>query len=180
VLFRILSVSGSLRFGSSNGTLLAAAARLAPPGVVVESFDRLADIPAFSPDLEEDSAQLPPAVVHWRHAIGSASALLISSPEYAHGIPGALKNALDWLVGGDEIVGKAVGLLNASAVSAFAHPQLVEVLTVMNANIVPEASVLLDIPRRGMTVEQILDDPDLTEALRAAIESLRVVSDKLR
>src|SRR4051812_8583392 len=138
---RLLTVSGSLRAGSSNSALLVAAARVAPAHVTVTAYDMLAAIPAFNPDLEEGSAPLPGAVAHWRGALAAADAVLFSSPEYAHGIPGALKNALDWIVGSSEFVGKPVGVLSASAASQFAHPQLVEVLTVMSATVVPGATL---------------------------------------
>jgi NAD(P)H-dependent FMN reductase len=115
---------------------------------------------------------VPNAVAHWKTAVASADAVLFSSPEYAHGIPGVLKNALDWLVGGSEVVGKRVGLLSASAASRFAHPQLVEVLTTMNATVVPEATVVLDIPRRGVDAAQLAADPVLAAALRAVVVSL--------
>ena len=168
----LLTVSGSLRAGSSNATLLAAAALVAPAGVVVTTYDALGELPAFNPDVEEGAGPLPNAVAQWRVAVAAADAVLISSPEYAHGIPGALKNALDWLVGGGEIVGKRVGLLSASAASRFAHPQLVEVLTVMSATLVPEATIVVDIPRRGATADQIAADPLVARVLKAAVVAL--------
>jgi chromate reductase, NAD(P)H dehydrogenase (quinone) len=169
----VLTVSGSLRTGSSNATLLAAAARLAPAGVTVSPYDALAALPAFNPDIEEGRAgPVPNAVLHWRAAVATADAVLFSSPEYAHGIPGVLKNALDWLVGSSEIVGKRVGLLSASAASRFAHPQLIEVLTVMSATLVPEATVVIDIPRRGVDASQLAADPVVAPALVLALTSL--------
>ncbi len=172
IVRRLLTVSGSLRAGSSNAALLAAATHLAPADAVVSSYDGLALLPAFSPDVEEGPGPLPDAVVAWRSAIASADAVLISSPEYAHGIPGSLKNALDWVVGGSEIVDKPVGVLSASAASRFAHPQLIEVLKTMNASIVPEATVVIDIPRRGVDVERLVVDPVLGPALRNVVEAL--------
>lgn len=169
---RLLTVCGSLRAGSSNAALLSAAARLAPAGVTVSAYADLAALPAFSPDLEEGSQPLPAPVVQWRAAITGADAVLISSPEYAHGIPGSLKNALDWVVGGSEIVDKPVGVLSASAASRFAHPQLIEVLKTMSASIVPEATVVIDIPRRGVGVEQLVADPVCAPALRKVVEAL--------
>jgi len=168
----LLTVSGSLRAGSSNGALLSAAARLAPDDVVVSTYADLASLPAFSPDLEEGPGPLPEPVQAWRAAIAGADAVLISSPEYAHGIPGALKNALDWVVGGSEIVGKPVGILSASAASKFAHPQLVEVLATMSARVVPEATVVIDLPRRGVEVERLVSDPVTSAALRAIVTAL--------
>lgn len=169
---RLLTVSGSLRVGSSNAALLSAVERLAPANVVVTAYAGLATLPAFSPDVEEGASPLPQAVTQWRAAIAGADAMLISSPEYAHGIPGALKNALDWVVGGSEIVGKPVGVLSASAASRFAHPQLIEVLRTMSADVVPEATVVIDIPRRGASAEQLLGDAKASAALTSAVLAL--------
>lgn len=169
---RLLTISGSLRAGSSNAALLDAAARLAPVDVMVSTYAGIAALPAFSPDIEEGPGGLPAAVAHWRAALAAADAVLISSPEYAHGIPGALKNALDWAVGGSEMVAKPVGLLSASAASRFAHPQLVEVLTTMSAAVVPAASVVLDIPRRGADAARLVADPVLGPALRNVVRAL--------
>ena len=169
---RLMTVSGSLRAGSSNAALLSAAARLAPADVVVSAYAELAALPAFSPDIEESSAPLPEPVRAWRAAIAGADAVLISSPEYAHGIPGALKNALDWIVGGSEIVGKPVGVLSASAASRFAHPQLVEVLKTMSADVVPAATLVIDIPRRGADADYLASEPTTSAALRSAVAAL--------
>ena len=89
----------------------------------------LADLPAFNPDLDIEPPH--PAVRALREQIAAADALIISCPEYAHGVPGALKNALDWLVSGVEIYGKPVVLLNPSPRSLFAHTQLAETLRTM-------------------------------------------------
>ena len=111
---RILAISGSLRTGSSNGTLLRAAAMIAPSGVEVVAYDGLGALPHFNPDLDDGDA-LPDVVSRFRKEIADADGLMISCPEYAHGVPGTMKNALDWLVGGVEITGKPVALVNASA-----------------------------------------------------------------
>ena len=168
----ILTVAGSLRAASSNAALLDAAASLAPPGVIVNRYMHLGDLPPFNSDIEEGPGPLPDAVVHWRSAVRAADAVLVSSPEYAHGVPGAFKNALDWLVGGSEVVDKPVGLLNASSASAFAHPQLVETLTVMSANVVAAASVTVDIPRRGATAESLATNPSIAPILASVINAL--------
>jgi NAD(P)H-dependent FMN reductase len=169
---RLLTVSGSLRSGSSNSTLLAAAARVAPGDVDVTSYEWLAALPAFSPDAEEGAEETPPAVAAWRGALAAADAVLFSSPEYAHGIPGAFKNALDWVVGSGELVDKRVGLLSPSAMSQFAHPQIVEVLTTMSAVVVPRATVVIDLPRRGLDVDGLVRDPTVAPVLRGVIHAL--------
>lgn len=99
-MIRLLALSGSLRARSSNGALLEAAALLAPAGMRIEPFAGIGALPHFNPDLE--AGALPDAVRALRERVGAADGLLISCPEYARGIPGSFKNALDWLVGGPE------------------------------------------------------------------------------
>ena len=168
----LLTVSGSLRTGSSNSALLSAVACAAPYGVVVTPYTELGSLPAFSPDAEESEALAPAAVTRWRAALSAADAVLFSSPEYAHGIPGAFKNALDWVVGSGELVEKRVGLLSPSAMSEFAHPQIVEVLRTMSAVVVPRATLVIDLPRRGLDVDRLVGDPAVVPVLRGVISAL--------
>ena len=170
---RLLAISGSLRAGSSNTTLLEAVRVLAPAGVEIQMYGGLADLPAFNPDLDTmEGERLPRIVADLRAEVGRASGILISSPEYAHGIPGSLKNALDWLVGSVEFPGKPVALLTPSARSVHAHAQLVEVLTTMNARVIGEASVTTQLPSRTMGAAAIAADVELGPLLRSAIHAM--------
>jgi chromate reductase, NAD(P)H dehydrogenase (quinone) len=91
-----LAISGCLRRASTNTAALEALSRLAPAGVEVTLYRQIGALPHFNPD---DDGETPPrAVVSLRELVGSSDGLLIAAPEYAHGVPGALKNALDWLV----------------------------------------------------------------------------------
>ena len=109
---RILAISGSLRAASTNTRLLEACVQLAPAGAQVTLYDGLGSLPHFNADLDTD--QPPPSVRAFRAQIAAADAIVISSPEYARGVPGSLKNALDWLVGSTDVVGKPVALLSGS------------------------------------------------------------------
>src|SRR5512134_528071 len=111
---KILALSGSLRAGSSNARLLRAAAAVAPPGMAFTFYEALGSLPHFNPDLDGEGATPPPAVAAFRRALGAADGVVISSPEYAHGVPGSLKNALDWLVSSGELTDKPLALLTAS------------------------------------------------------------------
>src|SRR5579872_2393862 len=136
----VLGLCGSLRRASVNLALLRAAARLAPPGLELRVFGRLGELPLFNPDLE---AELPPPVAALHGAVAAADALLIASPEYAHGVTGTIKNALDWLVAFEPFVGKPVAVLNASPRAHHADEALRETLRTMSARIVEEASLSL-------------------------------------
>ena len=165
-----VTICGSLRTRSSNASLLDAVALLAPAGVEVQRYDGLASLPAFNPD--DDVEPAPKAVRALRARIASADALVISSPEYAHGVPGALKNALDWLVSGVEIFQKPVALLNPSPRSLFAHPQLMETLRVMSATVLDDACLTLPISGRRLDAQGIAADAELSAAIRGALDVL--------
>jgi NAD(P)H-dependent FMN reductase len=167
----VLAISGSLRAGSTNTTLLRAAAMLAPDGMTVESYDGLGTLPHFNPDLDREGDAPPPAVADLRARVDAADALLISSPEYAHGVPGTLKNALDWLVSSPVIVGKRVALLNASVRATYAHASLTETLTVMSMNVIEVPVVPLD-GRKGLDAAAIVADAELAAIVRTALAAL--------
>src|SRR5512143_2149768 len=137
---RLLAISGSLRAASSNSRLIEALARLAPDGVEVEIYRGLQDLPYFNFDLDET----PPApVVDLRQRIGACDGLIICSPEYAHGVAGVMKNALDWLVPSLEFPGKPVALINASPRAHHAEAHLRETLSTMSAKLVDAASIAI-------------------------------------
>jgi NAD(P)H-dependent FMN reductase len=170
----ILGVSGSLRQGSSNTALLVAAKTLAASVATVQIHGSLDDLPYFNPDLDRESP--PAAVDRFRQAIASANALLISTPEYAHGIPGVLKNALDWLVADPRFVGKPVGVLFGSASdSSFARNALIEVLNTMSARVIPEAVISIPGVRVKFGVDGKLLDEQLARDILCAVRALDVV-----
>lgn len=161
----LLAISGSLREGSLNTAVFQAARSAAPPGVDVVLYEGLAELPAFNQDLEE-GGHLPSAVRALRAHVAAADGLLICSPEYAHGMPGALKNLLDWLVGSVDFPGKCVTLVAASERSLYAQAQLAEVLRTMNAHLVPDDVVVVPISDRSMDATAIAGDPRLAGILR--------------
>ncbi len=162
----LLGLSGSLRTGSSNTGLLEAAAALAPAGVTIAISRLIRELPHFSPDLEPN---LPAAARAFRDEVGGADGLLISCPEYAHGVPGAFKNALDWLVGGPEFLNKPVAFLNVSGRASFALASLRETVTVMTGRISEAGSLTLPLLSGAVTRRRVEEDPDLAAAVRGAL-----------
>jgi len=147
--------------------VLVAARHLAPPGVVIELFGGIGKLPFFNSDLE--SEQLPQQVAAFRSAIGAADGLLISSPEYARGVSGVMKNALDWLVGSQEFPGKPVALINTSPRATDALAALTLTLETMSSVIVRDASITLPLLGTANDAESIAANPELAEPLRHAI-----------
>jgi chromate reductase len=170
---RFLAISGSLRSRSSNTTLLRAASMLAPSGVIVDLYEGLGELPHFNPDLDREGDAPPAVVADFRDRVATADALLICSPEYAHGVPGTLKNALDWLVSSPVIIGKPIALLNASARSTYAHASLTETLTVMSTRVIAAASITVALDgRKGLDEQGIVADEELAGPLRMALVEL--------
>jgi NAD(P)H-dependent FMN reductase len=109
---KILALSGSLQAASSNSAVLRCAAKTLPPDSFA-TFDGLEGIPPFNASLEDEKA--PASVYALREAIRASDGVLISTPEYAHSVPGILKNALDWLVGSGELCLKPVAVISVSS-----------------------------------------------------------------
>jgi NAD(P)H-dependent FMN reductase len=172
---RVLAICGSLRRRSSNAELLAALARAAPPNVTITLFDGLAALPAFSPDFDADG-NTPAGVARFRRLLEAHDAVVISSPEYAHGMPGALKNALDWVVGSGELIAKPVAVVNASTHATRAWRSLVDTLGVMSACVVEEASVTVPVQGRGLDADGIHADPALLALLTSLLQTLAGVA----
>lgn len=170
---RILAISGSLRASSSNTAMLRAAATLAPPSVEVALFAGIGDLPHFNPDL--DGENVSPYVTDLRIALRKADAVIFSVPEYAHGVPGALKNALDWVVGSGELAGKPVALWNPTERGTHAQASLSETLTVMAAKIIPEAMVTLRALGTPLSEELLLRNAEMSNKLRSGLEALTTV-----
>jgi NAD(P)H-dependent FMN reductase/RimJ/RimL family protein N-acetyltransferase len=167
---RILAIPGSLRASSTNLLLLQTAALVARTDMRIEIFTALGDIPLFNPDRTD----VPPAVAALRTSIQDADAVIISAPEYAHGLPGALKNALDWLVSGIELTGKPVMLFNASARSLYAQAALREVLVTLGARFLDQSCVTISLAADSRTPQQLAADPSVAAPIAAALNSLSV------
>jgi chromate reductase, NAD(P)H dehydrogenase (quinone) len=168
-MIRVLAISGSLRGKSSNKTVLQATELLAPEDSSFTHYSGLADLPHFNPDLEGNEGDV---VADFRRQLQESHAVLICSPEYAHGVPGVLKNALDWVVGSGELVNKPTGLINASPRSTFAQASLAETLTVMSARLVQDACVTLPLWDKTLDAAGLAAHREISILLRNALLAL--------
>ncbi|HUB88380.1 MAG TPA: NADPH-dependent FMN reductase [Dyella sp.] len=170
-LRRVLCLSGSLRRVSSNTAALRAAQQLAPLNWALTVYGGLGALPLFNPD--DENEHLPASVQELREAVGRSDALLIACPEYAHGVPGAFKNLLDWLVGSLEFPAKPVLLINASARgSHHAQDALCEILRTMSARLLSPEPLSVLLPGSGCSAEQVLADPERCLELRTVLGCL--------
>jgi NAD(P)H-dependent FMN reductase len=166
---QVLAISGSLRATSINSAFCRVAARLAPPAFQISVFADLGSLPLFNPDLESSP---PLCVTSFRAAVRRSSALIIASPEYAHGISGVLKNALDWLVSFEGTVYKPVAVINTSPRARHAYEALQEVLSTMSATCVREASVSVPLLGACGSEEAMLASPEVRGAIQAMLSGL--------
>jgi chromate reductase, NAD(P)H dehydrogenase (quinone) len=166
---QILAISGSLRGASSNTAILKAAQQLAPSSLKIVVFEGLGALPHFNPDLESEP---PASVLEFQQRLRSSSAIIISSPEYAHGVPGTLKNALDWVVGSGELVGKPTALFAVTARGAWAQASLQETLTVMMATLIAGACIEIPLPSRNSSHAEIIANAECSSIIGAALLAL--------
>jgi len=162
----ILAVSGSLRAGSSNNAVIATAAGLVAGEVDFIIYEGLASLPHF--DGSNDPA---PEVIEFRKLLGAADGILISSPEYAFGVPGSLKNALDWTVSTGEFVNKPVALITAATGGDKAHASLKLTLTALSAHVVEESTLLISFARSKMNTNFEIADTETIKAIKNTMDN---------
>lgn len=169
-IIKILAVSGSLRAKSTNTMLVRAAAGLAPEDMQIDFFEGLNDLPHFTPDLDGEAA--PPAVVNWREALKMADGVLLCTPEYAFGVPGVLKNALDWAVSSGEFYEKPTAVISASPMLTGgdkAQASLLLTLKALGAKVADEVRLAVPMVNKKLTPGGAIADPALREALTALL-----------
>jgi len=167
-LLKILTISGSLRAASTNTALLAALRRNAPDSCLLTPYDGMGRLPIFNPDDEEE--RMPSEALRLIDMVRAADGLVISSPEYAHGVPGGLKNLLDWLVSGDAAIGKPAMLVHASPRSAISRAALAEILRTMSFDLLAgdELEIVL-IGKKPPEMAAILAEPAHVARMRDAL-----------
>ncbi|MFB9982188.1 NADPH-dependent FMN reductase [Mesorhizobium kowhaii] len=168
-MIEILAISGSLRAASTNAALVAALARNAPPGCHVTVYDRLGRLPIFNPD--DEAERTPHEASALIDTVTQADGVIISCPEYAHGVPGGLKNALDWLVSRDAAVAKPAMLVHASPRSLFARAALTEVMRTMSFALCEDVLEIALLGKKPPEVENILAEPENRLAMRDALSA---------
>lgn len=163
---KILAISGSLRSNSSNTALIKAIEKLVPDSVDYTIFD-LAHIPLF------DESDNPPESVHiFRQQIANANGALICSPEYAYGISGVLKNALDWTVSSGEFYEKPVAIVTAAINGEKAHAALLNVLEALGVNVMDECTLVVPFVRSKLNKDGDVTDNDLIISLKKMMDLL--------
>lgn len=169
---KILAIPGSLRPNSSSHALLKVLISLAPPDVSITVYDGLAQLPHF-----DDRNPAPALVVNFQAQLKAADGVLICTPEYAFGVPGSLKNALDWTVSSGDFMDKPVALITASSGGEYGHASLLLTLKAISSKIVEGGTLLIPFIRSKIDREGNISDPVVTrsleDVLNALIETIR-------
>ncbi len=173
---RVLGVAGSLRLGSLNRALLRATAKIAPSGLTIDTFD-LADVPLYNGDVE--AAGDPTGVAAFKDAIRAADAVLFVTPEYNHGVPGVMKNAVDWAsrpARDAALNGKPIGIIGASpgqTGTARGQSQLRQAFEFTNSYCMPQPEILVFRASEKFDANGDLTDAKTIEFLGKYLEALR-------
>jgi len=162
---RIVTLSGSLRPQSSSHKILQIAVTCLPADIEVDDTADIGSLPHF-----DGSETPPPTVSSFLHQLQQADGVLICIPEYAFGVPGSFKNALDWTVGGGEFSQKPVAYITAASVGEKAHEALGHILTAMGSTIT--GSLRIPFIRAKLTSDGTLKDPALYESVRTVVDAL--------
>ena len=164
---KILAVSGSLRATSSNVLLIKEIQKWAPASVVITFYEGLATLPAF-----DDSMEPSESINAWRNELAAADGVMICSPEYAFGVPGALKNAIDWTVGSGELVDKPLALITAASSGDKAHAAWLQIFSALSAHIPPGGALLIPFIRTKFNEKGEVSDVATKEAILNTVQAL--------
>jgi len=174
---KILAICGSTRKTSSNLNLINAIADLTKEKFQISIFEGLADIPHFNPDLDNESP--PEAVKNFRNQLRNADGILICTPEYAMGVPGSLKNAIDWTVSSCEFSHKPVALITASSLGENAHESLLKTLKIIESNITEQTQLVISYVKTKVSKENRITDQATLVAVNSVIDALEKASTKI-
>ncbi len=163
----ILAISGSLKSNSSNNAVIRAATELLQGQANFVLYDGLGNLPHFN-----DSQDPPETVTAFRKQIAEADGVFICSPEYAFGVPGSLKNALDWTVSSGEFINKPVALITAATGGDKAHSSLLLTLRVISSNLPDQCALLVSYIRSKMDPSGNVTDPATLTAIKGVLEAL--------
>lgn len=167
----ILAIPGSLTSTSSNLNILKAIAKIAPPNVVIDIFQGLDKLPHFNPEIKDPI----PTVTYFKQRVKDADGVMFSTPEYAFGVPGVLKNALDWLVFTGELNEKPVAAISASPLysgGAKALASLLLTLSALGTNMGTNSALSIADIKNKMSSSGEITDNETTPALQVVLTDL--------
>jgi len=171
----VLAIPGSTRKNSSNHSLVKAIADLTVNKLNITLFDAIAGLPHFNPD--DLGENVPEPVIQFRQLLNTADGVIICTPEYAHGVPGTLKNAIDWTVSSNEFSHKPVLLITASTDGKNGHHAMLETLRVLEAKNIDDLQLLISFVRTKVSHDnKITDEKTLTDIQEVVEKFIQTIS----
>ena len=174
---KVLAISGSTRQNSSNHKLINAIAALAAEQIEITTFGSIATLPHFNPD--DNNEQVHEEVESFRQLLRNADGVIICTPEYAHGVPGSLKNAIDWTVSTSEFSHKPTVLITASTDGRFGHTALLETLKVIEAKNIEQLQMVIQFIRTKVSEDSKITDEQTLQEVKNLIEKfVKTINEK--
>ena len=165
-MIKIIGISGSLRANSSASAVLNVVADLAPAQVNFEIYNGLSTIPAFN-----DTNEIPGSVADFIKLVSEADGVFFCIPEYAFGVPGALKNALDWTVSTTAFSDKPVALITAASSGEKAHAAFLLTLKAIGTKITGDATLLISFIRTRLNEKNEVKDISTLNSIKRVVNS---------
>ncbi len=166
---KVLAICGSTRAQSTNLDYIRAIINLTRDQFQITIYNDLASLPHFNPDLDNDHPPLP--VIEFRKLLRSFDGILICTPEYAMGVPGSLKNAIDWTVSSMEFAQKPTALITASSMGQKGHESLLGTLRIIMAGITEETQLLIPFAKTKINKELAITNPDTMSSVSGLLDS---------
>ena len=159
---KVVAISGSTRRNSINHSLIRAIRELSAESLAITAFEGIADLPQFNPD--HDGDHVAREVSEFRQQLNGAEGVIICTPEYAHGVPGALKNAIDWTVSSSSFPRKPTMLITASTGGHYGHKALMETLKAIEAGNIDNLHLVIPLVKTKVGMDgRITDQQTLTD-----------------
>ncbi len=176
---KILAICGSTRINSTNHRLIKAIAELSKDIFDIELYDRLTQLPQFNPD--DDNENVSKEVLGFRQLLKKADGVIVCTPEYAHGVPGSLKNAIDWTVGTSEFSQKPTMLITASTDGKYGHQSLLETLHVIEAKNIHNLQLLISFASTKVNKENKINDMTALSEIKKLLERFeQTINEKVK
>ena len=175
----VLAISGSTRQTSTNHSLIRAIAALSAEELHVIIYNGIANLPHFNPDHDENN--VASEVADFKQQLNNAAGIINCTPEYAHGVVGTLKNAIDWTVSTAEFSQKPTMLITASTDGRFAHQALLETLKVIEAKNVENLQLVIQFAKTKISSDNKITDEktfaDVKALVAAFISTMKSVDE---
>jgi len=173
---KVLAICGSTRSNSTNLNFILAISALYELTLDITVFLHISELPHFNPDL--DTGDAPAQIAGFRKQIKEADGVLICTPEYALGVPGSLKNALDWTVSSCEFSHKPVALITASTGGQKAHESLLSTLKMIEANVGEKTQLLISFAKTKVNHHFEITDKTTLQSVEELVQAFINAMDK--